>query len=234
MNESVAYAKRINRRKFYIKLGIFFVFSAILGGLIITSFYTNGSLTGFITEKIVQEVRPNSTIEFNAELTIPSLSIDGNFQKVELRGNSESFLDIESERFSLNSKSNYITIENYTGEISFDGEKISKLKGKATRIFVNGIPIQPKTKGAMKVSLGSEFYYSYVDVKKEVVIKEMSYSTSGEIIINNGKNIFNLENEKISIEDFVGDLKIFGDKFNLDGFVKKLDIRGKSAITISS
>ena len=73
-----------------------------------------------------------------------------------------------------------------------------------------------------------------MSIEDKAVIKDLSYSTSGTLILNNGKNIFTLENEEISFVDFVGNLKIIGSKFKMDGFVKKLDISGKSAISITS
>ncbi len=231
---NMTYLPQHNKKKTYIKLGIALIFFGILGLLIITSFYSDSSLTGLITEKVVSEVKPNSTIKFVADLTIPVLKIEGNFQKVELKGNSESFLYVESERFSLDSKSNYITMENYTGEISFDNEKISALKGKASKVLINGIPIEHKTKSTVKVSFGKEFFYSSFSAEKDVVIKELIYATSGTIKLNDDKNIFNVENEEITLRDFVGDIKVENQKFKLDGYIKNLNIMGKSAISVSS
>ena len=228
------YLPQNSRKKLYIKLGIFLVFIGILGLLILTSFYSDGSFTGLITEKVVNEIKPNSTIKFAADLTVPILKIDGNFQRVELRGNSESFLEIESEKFQLNSKSNYITLENYTGDISFDGEKISALKGKASKVLVNGIPVEPKTKSTVKVSLGKEFSYSLFSAEKDVVIKELIYTASGIVNLNDGKNIFNIDNEEITLQDFLGNIKIENERFKLDGYIKNLDIKGQSGISVSS
>ena len=228
------YLPQQSRKKLYIKLGIFFAFIGILALLIITSFYSDGSFTGLITEKVSNEIKPNSTIKFVAELGIPNLKIDGNFQKIELRGNSESFLDVESERFELNSKSNYITMENYTGEISFDGEKISALKGKASKILVNGIPVEHKTKSTVKVSLGKEFFYTLFIAEKDVVIKELIYTTSGNINLNDGKNIFNIDDEEITLQDFFGNIKAENERFKLNGYIKNLDIKGQSGISVSS
>ena len=230
----ITYLPKRNKKKLYINLGIAFVFFGILGLLIMTSFYSYGSLTGLITEKVVGEVKPNSTIKFNADLTIPVLKIDGNFLKVELKGNSESFFDIESERFELNSKSNYITMENYTGEISFDGKKISSLKGKASKVLVNGIPVEHKTKSTVKVSLGKEFLYSSFSAEKDVVIKKLIYTTSGNINLNDGKNIFNIDKEEITLQDFFGNIKAENEKFKINGYIKNLDIKGQSGISVSS
>lgn len=231
MSGSIPLPQHDSKKK-YIIAGAIFVFAFIFGLLILTSSY-GGSFTGLITEK-VSEAKPNSTIKFTGDLTVPALKIDGNFQKVEFRGNSESTFDVESERFSLDSKSNYITLENYTGEIFFDNEKISTLKGKASKVVVNGIPVEHKTKSTVKVSFEKEFFYSYFSAEKDVVIKELIYETSGTVNLNNGKNVFNIDNEETTLQDFVGNIKVENQKFKLDGFIKNLNIMGKSAISVSS
>lgn len=232
MTEHFTYVKKRDR-KYYWAITIFAVFIIILGLLILTSFYSNISFTGLITNKIADEIKPNSTIKFSAELTIPDLKIDGNFQNVELKGNSDSFMYVDSGKFQLNSKNNYMVLENYTGDISFNSEEITFLKGKSSKVFVNGIPIEPKTKSTLKTEV-EKFVYSSLIVEKEVVIKKLTYTASGKINLNDGKNIFNIENEEISLEDFVGNLKIENDKITLGGYVKKLNIKGVSGISVSS
>ena len=229
MSEPFMYMRK-KKNKYYTALAIFLVFVSILGYMLLTSFYPKLSLTG----KIIDEVRPNSTITISAELGIPELKVSGDFKSVKISGNSESPLYIEGSKFPLASKNNFLVFENFTGDVNFDQNEISKISGKALRVSVNGVPMEPRIKGTtLKISV-DDFNYNDLGIEDEVVIKEISYSTSGSININNGKNIFSLDGEQIIVEDFVGDLKILGGKFKLDGFVKKLDINGKSAITISS
>ena len=215
------------------KLIIFLIFLGILVLLVVTSFYSDFSLTGSLTKKIVDEVKPNSTIKFSADLTIPNLKINGNFQNVELKGNSDSFMYVDSGKFQLNSKNNYIILENYTGDISFNSEEILILNGKASKVFVNGIPIEPKTKSTLKTEI-ENFDYGSLIVENEVVIDKIKYISSGNIVLNGGKNVFNIENEEISFEDFMGDLRIENEKFSLNGYVKNLDIKGESGISVFS
>ena len=229
MSEQFMYMHR-KRRKYYAVFAIFFIFVLILGYLLLSSFYPKISFTG----KIIDEIKPNSTIAISADLGIPDLKISGKFQKVETSGSSEFPLFIEGSKFQLAAKNNYLTLENFTGDVSFSQNEILGLNGKAMKVSINGVPIEPKLKGTtLKVSVDN-FNYNDLSVEKEVVIKSLSYSTSGTININNGKNIFTLENEEMIVENFVGDLKILGGKFKMSGFVKKLDINGKSAISISS
>lgn len=221
-----------NRRKLYVKLAIFFAFLIIVALLVATSLYP-GSLTGLITEKVVDEINPNSTIKFNAELTIPNLEISGNFQNVELKGGSESQIIVDNGKLQLNPKTNYIVLKNLTGEISLNKERMTLLDGKSSKIFINGIPIEPKTKNSLKTGIENFIYISLL-VEKEVVIKNLAYTASGEVVLNNGKNTFSLENEEINFEDFVGDLKIENGKIFFNGFVKRLNIKGQSGISVSS
>ena len=231
--EHMMYSQQNKKKKHYIEFAIFFIFIIILALLIIPSFYSDFSITGSLTEKIASEIKPNSTIKFSADLTIPNLEISGVFQNVELKGSSESFIYIESEKFRLNSKNNYIVLKNYTGDVSFNNENILALGGKSSKVFINGIPVEPKTKSTLKVSLES-FNYGFLVVEKEAVIKKITYVSSGSIRLNDGKNVFNIENEEVSFEDFMGNLKIENGKLNLEGYVKNLDIKGKQGISVSS
>ena len=210
---------------------IFSVFLAILVFLIITAFSDKFSFSGNFVNDIKQQ--SNSTIKFNAELTIPSIDAKGNFEKIEFQGNSESFFYVENEKFQLNAKNNYIVMNNYTGEIAFDSKNILKLNGRATKVFVNGIPVEPKTSGVLKVSLDKDFSYTLLNIEKEISIGKLSYISSGKISINDGKNIFNLDSEQVSLKNFVGDVNAEDNKFKMSGFVEKLDIAGEAKISVS-
>ena len=49
-----------------------------------------------------------------------------------------------------------------------------------------------------------------------------------------GKSIFSLEDEKVDLKNFIGDLTIENGKIKLEGYVERLDIRGASGISITS
>src|SRR3989344_4871647 len=177
MSENFMYMHK-KKKKYYTVLAVFLVFISILAYMIVTAFYPNLSLTG----KIIDEVRPNSTIANPAFLGFPDLEISGNFQNVKMSGGSESPLYIEGSKFPLVAKNNYLTMENFSGDISFNQNEIIGLKGKAFKVSVNGVPIEPKIKGTtLKISVDN-FNYNDLTVVIEIVIKKMSYSTSGEII----------------------------------------------------
>jgi len=210
---------------------MFSAFLAILVFLIITAFSDNFSFTGNLVNGIKQQ--SNSTIKFNAELTTPSMDAGGNFEKVEFQGNSESFFYVGNEKFQLNAKNNYIVMNNYTGAIAFDSQNIVKLNGKATKVFINGIPVEPKTNDILKVSLDKDFSYTSLSIENEIKISKLSYITTGEIRINGGKKIFTLDNEQISLKNFIGDVSAENNKFKMSGLIEKLDIAGETKISLS-
>ena len=126
MSEHFTYMHK-KRKKYYTALAIFFVFISIFAYLLLTAFYPKISLTG----KIIDEVKPNSTIAISADLGIPALKISGNFQKIETSGNSEFPLFIEGSKFRLAAKNNYLKMENFSGDIAFNGNE-RRLKSRST------------------------------------------------------------------------------------------------------
>jgi len=211
------------------RLIIFSIFIAILAFLIVTSFYDGASLTG----NFINGDRPNSTTKFYAELTSPNLDIKGSFEKIEIRGGSDSFFYVGDQKFRLSSTKNYIILENYTGEMSFNPENIKNLEGKALKVTVNGIVMEPNEKDSLKVSFDKELRYSFLNIESEVLVEKMFYSSSGIIRINNGKNVFNIEDENIGVKNFIGSLRIENDKFKMNGSIESMEIQGQNKILVS-
>ena len=210
------------------RLIVFSIFIGILAFLVVTSFYDEISLTG----SFISNVNPNSTTKFYAELTSPSLDIKGNFEKIELKGSSDSFFYVGDQKFLLNSKNNYIVLNNYTGEMAFDSESISILDGKAASVAVNGIVVEPNEKDTLKISFDKSFDYSFLSIEKNILVEKIFYSSSGIIKINGGKNVFNIEEESINVKNFVGGLKIENNKFKLNGSIESMEILGENTISV--
>ena len=219
--------KKHNLKKHWLAIivGIFFL---ILFLLIYTSFYGNLPLTGkTIIGSFTKSNESVSNIQFDAKLTVPSLDIDGKFEKVELIGSSNSHLQVGNQRFYLgDGKRNFLIFEDYDGKISFDSENILKLKGKSSGVTVNGVFITPQSKDTAKVSLNSSFNYDSLEIGNEISISELSYETSGTVKLNNGDKIFNLNSEEITIINFQGNLLIKNNEFILEGYVDGIDIVG--------
>lgn len=221
--------------KNHTRIIVFLIFLAILSLLVITSFFGDFSLTGRTISNVINENATQSNIKIEADLTAPSLELDGIYEKVELKGGSNSFIYIGNEKFQLDgSNSNLIIINNYNGKIFFNPESIVKLNGKATKVTINGIPIEPNSKKTLKVSLDENFNYNILKVEKTVFIKELSYITFGLIKLNDGKNILKIMDEEINLKNFMGDIRVENKKIKISGFVEKLEILGDSGISVSS
>lgn len=216
------------------KLIAFLIFLSILALLIYTSF--NGSpFTGSVITGSVIGVTENNSLRFNAELTTPNLELEGNFEKVEILGGSDSFFYVGNQKFDLgNSERNYLIFENYEGEISSKENGITLMKGKASKVTMNGILITSQTKDTTKVNFEGNFDFNSLEIKEKVSIKELAYITSGIVRLNEDKNIFNLNNEEIVITNFNGDLIIENGRSKFNGYVRKLDIKGDSEVSVFS
>ena len=193
-----------NKRRFYTKVFVVSAFLIVLSSLILTSFYDVFSLTG----SIINEIDLNNTageIKIDAVLTIPDAEVKGKFEKVDVKGGSDSNFYVENEKFYLGiSQSNYITLKNYDGTIFFDSSKISELKGKASNVSMNGVSVSPESKSTLKIRLDEDFIYSSLAINNGVYLEELNYNATGTVKINDGKNVFNLNNDGITIKNFQG------------------------------
>jgi hypothetical protein len=222
------------------KIIIFLIFLGILFFLVYTSFSDNlpfvkKIMTGeFIKDNFNKNNISDKNIRFESELTIPELSFDGKFEKIEMSGSSNSFLYVGGQKFELGKiRNNFFVFKNFDGEISFDGEKITEFKGKVSDVTINGVLVTP-VKNTTKISLEEGFNYQFLEINNGVSIKEITYITSGLIKLNNGEQVFNINNNEITIKDFYGNIIIDKEKFNADGYIGELSIVGESNINIQS
>ena len=208
------------------------IFLIIMGLLILTSFY-GFTFTGNVIKNF--SLKGNSTIDIKADLTVPNIELKGKFGEVKIRGGSRSNLYVGDQKFYLgDSENNFITLKEYRGEIFLDSNKILFFKGKASEVSVNGIPITSETGETLSIKLDEDFKYSLLEVRNGVSIEELNYITSGTIRVNNNKNVFQVENEEINMEDFEGDFVIENNKFRIDGRISELEIKGNQGILITS
>ena len=224
---------RLRKHWLAITIGIFI---SILSLLIYTSFYGgNLSLTGNAIIGGITKSNESSAgdIEFNAKLTVPSLDIDGKFENVELTGSSNSYLQVGNQRFYLGKvKQNFLIFEDYDGKISLDSKNILEFKGKASIVTINGVSVTSDSKATSKINFNSSFRYDTIKIDDEVLIDELSYKTTGTLMLNNVDKIFNINNEEITINNFQGNLLIENNEFILEGYVDGLDIVGDINIHI--
>ncbi|MAG78840.1 hypothetical protein CMI40_00490 [Candidatus Pacearchaeota archaeon] len=215
--------------RYKLKLFVFIVFVGIILLLVYTSFSGNFPLTG---KAIVENITVDR-IKFNADLTIPHLKLDNKIESLRIKGSSNSFFYVGDQKFNLEDlENNYIVLIDYDGKIYFDKANIFEFSGKVNKTIINGIPITSKSGKDTKVYFDGNFSYDLLEINGDVPIRRLSYVTSGKINLNKGKNIFDIDNEEVIIDSFIGDLELNRRKFNMDGYVKGLNVVGDSAISI--
>ena len=222
------------------KMIIFLIFLGILFFLVYTSFsdslpFVKKIMTGeFIRESFNKKNISDKNIRFESELTIPELSLDGKFNKVEMSGSSNSFLYVGDQKFELGKiRNNFFVFKNFEGVISFDRKKITEFKGKVSDVTINGVLVTP-VKNTAKIRFEKNFNYQFLEITNSVSIDEITYVTSGLIKLNNGEHVFNINNDEITIKDFYGNIIIDKEKFNADGHIGELNIVGESNINIKA
>ena len=221
------YHGRHHRHHWKIVIGIVFllvVFALvlpILGG---------PSLTG----NIIRNTFSNESIPINAKLSVPNLDLKAESNRIELEGNSDSFLQVGNQISYLgDSKSSYLVLEDFNGKISLNPDKIFILNGKVKKVFVNGIPVLPNSGESMKLNLDGEFNIKSLGISNGVSISELIYSTSGEIRLNNGGYALTVDNEKVSIKNYNGDLSIGDNELRINGRIKELKVSGDSELSVN-
>ncbi|MBI4116519.1 hypothetical protein HY449_02125 [Candidatus Pacearchaeota archaeon] len=224
------FERKGNGKSHHLKLIIFLIFLGILGFLVVPSIYPVKSITGKFISPFSQQ---NGTVKFAADLTIPELVLKGKFQDLEFKGNSNSYFYVENEKLRFHSNANYVAMDEYNGEISFNDKTISKLKGKVSKVSLNGLPVESKTMDLMKVSLEDEFNYDYLLIRNEVEIPKLNYNSTGTININNGENILRFQNKEIEIKNFNGNVKVQGSKLNLEGYASTVEIKSGFTVSVS-
>ncbi len=206
MSEEIGEGTVVKKRRkinWIVVLAGIFVF--VLMFLVYTSFFNSsfGQITGNV---IKEEVISGVSIQVNLDAP-ESFKVDSRIDKVDMKING-GFL-VDGKRYDLDGSS--IVIDNFDGEVSFDDENIV-VDGKATKIFIEGIPIS----GKFKVKFDNE--YSYLKLGN-LYLKSFNYKASGTVRLNDEKVVVNLNDEMFSVKKFYGDLEKRGKTFKLSGFV---------------
>ena len=206
MSEEIGEGTVVKKRRkinWIVVLAGIFVF--VLMFLVYTSFFNSsfGQITGNV---IKEEVISGVSIQVNLDAP-ESFKVDSRIDKVDMKING-GFL-VDGKRYDLDGSS--IVIDNFDGEVSFDDENIV-VDGKATKIFIEGIPIS----GKFKVKFDNE--YSYLKLGN-LYLKSFNYKASGTVRLNDEKVVVNLNDEMFNVKKFYGDLEKRGKTFKLSGFV---------------
>jgi len=210
--------------KHHLWLWVFLIFVAILGFIIYTSFY-NPELSASITGNIIKNnpLKTNqSSNQIHAKITPPeTLSLNINTEKLSIKISEKSEIEIGNQKIDLKDKSSII-VDNFKGSLEINKNTIFKLNGKTTKIFINGVPITPKS-GQTTLTLNPETKHSFLELI-DTYLDKLLYTTSGTININNNEIILNPKNQKIDLNDFTGNLKIRKSLLELNGQIKTSSI----------
>ena len=213
----------------HLVLIIILIFIGILGFIIYTSFFNPDlapSFTGNIIKNSYDKISKNNLEnlnEINANLNIPDLfEINTPIEKIKIKTNQLVNLSFGDEKIELKEKSSII-IDNFNGLLNLNSKKINSLNGKASKIFVEGIPIAQASGSETKISFEQALDYDYIELEN-FYLKSLNYIASGIIKIDNNKIVIRLDKERIEITNFKGNLKINKNNFELNGLIENSNL----------
>lgn len=188
---------------------LFFLFILVLFFVVYTSFFNPNFVQSFTGYAVKEEVFLGVPIQ--ADLDSPeSIKINSNIDKINLKIIGGFFVDGKKYDLSMSS----LIIDNFQGNINFDG-KMLILDGRASKIFVEGIPIT----GNLKINLNNKYEYAKLD---NVYISSLSYDATGIVRLQDEKVTVNLEEDKFSINKFKGNLEKSNNYFRLNGMAEEI------------
>ncbi len=216
--------KRKNTKAILTVLVFIFIF-----GFVYFTVFGGNELTGKI---IGVDENSEDSIPIKAELTIPEINLNGNLGDIDLTA-AYSKVSIEDQELQLSEPSNKISLEKFDGKIELDKKGLNNLKGDSKKITINNLPINSKSGKTTEILIQENFNLKRLDIKNNIGISKIEYSTSGKIFLEDSKSEINLRNEELKIQGFEGKLKIENKKIFLDGKVKKFGVKGDNSIEIS-
>lgn len=208
---------------------IVLIFIAIIGFIIYTSFFNPDlapSFTGNIIKNSYDKISKNNLEnlnEINANLNIPDLfEINTPIEKIKIKTNQPATLLFGDKKIELKEKSSLI-IDNFNGLLNIDSKKINSFNGKASKIFVDGLPIIQASGSETKISFEQALEYDYIELEN-FYLESLNYIASGIIKIDNNKIVIRLDKERIEITNFKGNLKINKNNFELNGLIENSNL----------
>lgn len=188
---------------------LIFLFLIIIVFLVYTSFY-NPEFIQNVTGNVIKEEVFNG-IPIEADIDPPeNLKMTTKADKIELKISGGFFVD--GKKYDLSTSS--LVIDNFDGNVNLDSKNII-VNGKATKIFIEGIPIT----GKLKVSINNK--YSYLKMNN-VYISSLSYDTSGIVKLQDDKIVVNLNEDSFSFSKFIGNIEKSGTSFIIDGSAEEV------------
>ncbi len=214
------------------KILIFLGFLFVMGIIIFTILYSNGSITG----KVVSSINANNSIEFSSSLTIPDLTFKGEYPEIKILSKAKTTIYIGRKSFLLDElKENRIILKDFSGKIELDEDGIL-FDGKVSDVNLNNLPIQEKNGRRIKIYVDSKIPYNLIEFKEDLFLKEIDYVSSGVLFIGDeNKDKITLDEDSLFISNYLGELRINEDTLFLEGFAEDIKISGDMRkISISS
>jgi len=230
--ESTQLIHRQKKSKHHIWMTLILIFAGILGFLVYTSFY-NPDLGFSLTGNVIQENFDETGIKISTHVEPPEeMTIKTEIEKLEIKIQETGSLTIGKENFELKKAS--LILDNFNGKISFNKDEIIELDGKASKVFVDGIPISNKDKLEINIQNSK---YSFLKLNN-FYLDSLSYITSGRIKLNNEKAIINIDNEEFKIKKFRGTLEINSQELRLNGYADEsnlgtIDVRSNQKTVVN-
>ncbi|MBD3253177.1 hypothetical protein GF386_05570 [Candidatus Pacearchaeota archaeon] len=208
-------------KKHRIAIFILIIFLILVSLFLYFAFFKENGFRG-ITGFFIGGLNDENAVFIKAELNPPDdFKTSEKIKRIELDIDSSKDFLVGKQKIDLSKfNSANIIIDNFNGELSLEEDSIKSLKGKASNVFINNIPISSQSGGNMKVSFDNSFRYKFLKLEK-VFIPSLVFKTSGKLTIGNNKAIINLEDENFEIEKFEGDITFEKNKFLMNGLVDK-------------
>ena len=147
----------------------FITFFIIVALLLFFGFYEN-PITGNIIGGGSPNINENETFNIKANVNeIESIiEINGKIDEIFIEALGEENKLIIEKKNSINLPKSDVTkihIQNFSGDISFDKDKITKLKGKAQIFSINNIPTS-STNRKISIIIDQELTYRSIELKR--------------------------------------------------------------------
>jgi len=211
------------KKKFLIVLVLFF-----LSILLFFFFYNNEVITG----RAINSINLNNSIKIKTSLSVPEITLDDEYKEISLYLNKGSSINLDNKQIILQETENYIVLKNFKGKIKLNTNTIEEINGKIFEITINNLPIKLKAGSKIKIVLPQDSKYSLFKIKDDVYLKNMFFTTSGNIFV--GGDSLSLNYDKLELKNYQGSLTIKDKTLILDGLVEILNIEGSSRKVILS
>jgi|SRR3989344_2342818 len=212
------------RRRFRWELYLGFIFFALLLFIGYTSFYNPDFIN--LTGNLVKEESQSEIIKgvaLDARLDLPqSLLVESVSQKVSMRVSEPATLLIGNQKVSLSSGDS-VVIDNFEGTVSVKGRRITAFDGKGTKVFVNGLPISSKSDDLITLNAQGVSYSSLT--LQQVYLDSFSYVASGQVEIDGGKLVIQLDKENFNLAKFKGDM-VLTSELRMQGVLDRSSVVG--------